>query len=606
MKRINNMDLLENTDQNIIDRIAEEYPPSDEDEKEKIFRMTMEKYNSKKSADGYEDTEVTVSGVEHYRKFSWVRITSAAAACLAIIAGTAATLHMNLADKGEPDIPQPHQVATAVTNTLTTEPASSGNTDSENAVSAAYEVPFGKMTDYEYTVSSGDLPKEKEHTEDPHLMIYSTSGETAFMFWDMDNKLSADKRASLDALFSQQQWEELPSDKMVSDGTDDNHILYRFTARTDNTLRIIWIRDDNSLFFNEIALTEKDGKFFTDADFNKGKNYKIDSAKYKAAIDAILKGESVPAPTEANTEPTTEPASSAAADTTEAPEPQPSDTEHTVTVDTYSWQTHAPFGNFKDCDYRFASAKEGSPIANAANTLTEPDHNTRIVLELGDSTEYREFAWDTPLSDEQKKTISDIFNNYTWNTTTQPNMEEVSNDTDFFSMMYMEDSFIYEITFIENNIMRYDLYVTHGIVGNDDYLARKVSTYYYSIDYAYFRDAIAQAVVSPYQFHEQNVYFTLNSDGTNRSYDIVCVYNRGDKVSEERAEPFIAFEGVTANYGIGIQFVKNIPDVQTAQLCIINKSTQIRAVMGEYTYDPNTDSVTTVFEDPQAAYSAVQ
>ncbi len=41
------MDLLENTDQNIIDRIAEEYPPSDENEKEKIFRMTMEKYNSK-------------------------------------------------------------------------------------------------------------------------------------------------------------------------------------------------------------------------------------------------------------------------------------------------------------------------------------------------------------------------------------------------------------------------------------------------------------------------------------------------------------------------------------------------------------------------------
>ena len=122
-----------------------------------------------------------------------------------------------------------------------------------------------------------------------------------------------------------------------------------------------------------------------------------------------------------------------------------------------------------------------------------------------------------------------------------------------------------------------------------------------------FHYAISDAVVSPYQYDEHTVYFTLTSDDTNRSYDIICIYTRGDKVSLERFDPFYDIPGtISKEYGIGLEFVRNIPDIQKAQICIVNKSNMNRAVIAEYTYDPGSGSVTTVFEEPQAAYSAVQ
>lgn len=599
------MDLLNNNDQKIIDRINEEYPPSDENEKEKIFRMTMEKYNRRKNAGGNEETEVTVSGVERYRKFTWTRFAGTVAACLAIIAGTAATVHLTRNGNGVPDISQTSQVVTTISGTNAA--GKENNTVSTVAVSAeTYAVPFGKMADYDY-----QLCGESENGELPQMPLVIRFGDDKASVFTITDTLSDEKRSALDGFFSTQKWQELSEGKMISDNSEQENgkALFIFAAKTGNSVRIIRINNDNTLFFNEIPCTENGGILYTDVDNinKKGENYKIDSALFKSSIEAILNGSAVPAPTEANTEPTTEPASSAAADTTEAPEPQSSDAEHIVTVDTYRGQTYAPFGNFNDMDFRFASASEGNPIADAANTLTEPDRKTRIVFELTSSTEYHDFAWDTPLSYEQKKKVADIFNNYTWNAISEPITNGASDDADSFSMMCMDDPFIYEITFTDNNYMRFDTYVTEAIVGNDDYIAYKAASTYYSVDYTYFRDAIADAVVSPYQYDEHTVYFTLTSDDTNRSYDIICIYTRGDKVSLERFDPFYDIPGtISKEYGIGLEFVRNIPDIQKAQICIVNKSNMNRAVIAEYTYDPGSGSVTTVFEEPQAAYSAVQ
>ena len=45
MEEKNIFDILENTEQSVIDRLSEEFPPDDAEEKEKVFRMSQEKFN---------------------------------------------------------------------------------------------------------------------------------------------------------------------------------------------------------------------------------------------------------------------------------------------------------------------------------------------------------------------------------------------------------------------------------------------------------------------------------------------------------------------------------------------------------------------------------
>ena len=70
MKEKNEFDVLENTEQSVTDRLSAEFPPIDEDEKEKVFRMSEKKFNN--LANGYSDEdEQSVSGVEIYKRPVW-------------------------------------------------------------------------------------------------------------------------------------------------------------------------------------------------------------------------------------------------------------------------------------------------------------------------------------------------------------------------------------------------------------------------------------------------------------------------------------------------------------------------------------------------------
>ncbi|MBP5578607.1 MAG: hypothetical protein J6X56_03855 [Ruminococcus sp.] len=79
-------DVLEDTGQSVIDRLASEFPPADESEKERIFSMSEGKFN-KHFSELPEDGENTVSGVEVYKRPVWQRIVSTAAAAVLIAGG---------------------------------------------------------------------------------------------------------------------------------------------------------------------------------------------------------------------------------------------------------------------------------------------------------------------------------------------------------------------------------------------------------------------------------------------------------------------------------------------------------------------------------------
>lgn len=76
---------FDNSDETTIERITTEYPLLDADEKERLYAMSKEKYNSDIKNEKNNGTEV--SGVERYRKPLWHKVLSAVAAAVVVIGG---------------------------------------------------------------------------------------------------------------------------------------------------------------------------------------------------------------------------------------------------------------------------------------------------------------------------------------------------------------------------------------------------------------------------------------------------------------------------------------------------------------------------------------
>ena len=96
MKKENKFDILENTEQSVIDRISSEFPPKNENEKELIFQMSERKFNNNNNNNNNnnilpEIDEQIVSGVEIYKSPIWKRFLSAVAAIAVIAIGAVGT-----------------------------------------------------------------------------------------------------------------------------------------------------------------------------------------------------------------------------------------------------------------------------------------------------------------------------------------------------------------------------------------------------------------------------------------------------------------------------------------------------------------------------------
>ncbi len=76
---------FDNPDDALIDRIAEEYPILDTDEKERLYAMSKNKYNSEKKENKNDYSEVM--GVERYHKPLWHKVLSAVAAAVVVVGG---------------------------------------------------------------------------------------------------------------------------------------------------------------------------------------------------------------------------------------------------------------------------------------------------------------------------------------------------------------------------------------------------------------------------------------------------------------------------------------------------------------------------------------
>ncbi len=77
---------FDNIDEKAIDRITEKYPPLSSDDKERLYAMSKNKYNSEKKENKNDYSEVM--GVERYRKPVWHKVISAVAAAVVVLGGT--------------------------------------------------------------------------------------------------------------------------------------------------------------------------------------------------------------------------------------------------------------------------------------------------------------------------------------------------------------------------------------------------------------------------------------------------------------------------------------------------------------------------------------
>lgn len=76
---------FDNIDEKTIDRITEKYPPLSSDDKERLYAMSKNKYNSEKKENKNDYSEVM--GVERYRKPVWHKVISAVAAAVVVLGG---------------------------------------------------------------------------------------------------------------------------------------------------------------------------------------------------------------------------------------------------------------------------------------------------------------------------------------------------------------------------------------------------------------------------------------------------------------------------------------------------------------------------------------
>ena len=89
-----NDDLFKDLDDMDIYRIAQEFPVLTNDEKERIYAMSEIKYEKENSTDKdcSDIDEIVVSGVEHYKRPSWYKYVSAAAAVVLVIGGISGSM----------------------------------------------------------------------------------------------------------------------------------------------------------------------------------------------------------------------------------------------------------------------------------------------------------------------------------------------------------------------------------------------------------------------------------------------------------------------------------------------------------------------------------
>ena len=295
MKEENKLDMLENTEQSVIDRLSSEFPPQDVNEKELIFKMSERKFN--KNIKGlYDDDEKTVSGVEVYKRPVWQRVLSAAAAVAVLAGGITGTAYALKHFRNVSD---------------TASDIEAEDTTQHDLKKIA---PFGDISDFDYQIC--------DHNEDTMQKVFLDDDPEHSNYRPLYEgiAIAPEKYQKLADFFNNQDYEPLEitlnSASSIPEEADAdkkaNEDIPSFMHHHDNEVRMISFMDIGDdlpdtdsygvLTYYRFRYAEKDGQLYmTDEEEITG--YRIDYDLFRTTVEEIL-GDTDNVPEEDTTEPT--------------------------------------------------------------------------------------------------------------------------------------------------------------------------------------------------------------------------------------------------------------------------------------------------------------
>ncbi|WP_028521008.1 hypothetical protein [Ruminococcus flavefaciens] len=362
MKEKNEFDILENAESSVTDRLEAEFPPRDNREKEKIFRMSERKFNNTSAPDT--EKEQTVSGVEVYRRPKWQRGLSIAAACALVVGGATG--------------------GTYAFNRFRNTPAAESQLDTQKKVA-----PFGDFSELEYQLC--------DYNRDSMRTVTIEDSPEAYGYFELFSGpiISQQKRDKLADFFNNYDYEEIAADTDEAIGVVNEAVTEAetidistiedapapinadesdpyFIYCRDNEIKAVKIYDVGEfgvLNYTHFNFDEQDGQYFMTDDEMSVEGYKIDYDLFKSTINEILSSE---------------------------------DEEETPTEPEYKGV--APFGNFSEHEYFIPGGEDAEK-----QIFVKADEETQITFGSGEV-----------ISAEQSKQIEELFNSLEWNESVEP------------------------------------------------------------------------------------------------------------------------------------------------------------------------------------------
>ena len=374
MNEFKELDVLENTDDTVKERLAEEFPPQDTDEKERVFRMSERKYNTKKNngADNNFVGEDTVKGVEIYKRPKW-KIFASIAACAAIVAGIGGGGYM---------LKNMNNSKPALTSSASeTEPQSTA--ENEKAIA-----PFGDFSELEYYTPNSDLSSMQE------IRIADSTSSAAVFKLPAGTEIDSEKRSKLADFFNSYTWEEYTEPIEYS---QQDAMLFLYNNGSE--VRLVQVTTDNVLTYLHFNYINKDGQLYKeplDGPIPQQK-YKVDSELFIKTINEIL------------------------ADEETQPETEDTNIENTG-MGNENYETIVQ--TFEKYDF------------NLQNITSDADYLTKRDIKMVTSDPVDEIiniVCGTALSADKKERIDSVINNTEWTDMTADEFAENSEQNEYFT-----------------------------------------------------------------------------------------------------------------------------------------------------------------------------
>ncbi|WP_028518291.1 hypothetical protein [Ruminococcus flavefaciens] len=277
----NELDVLENAEQSVIDRLTAEYPPRDEKEKEKVFSMSERKFKYR-SNQTEKTAEQTVSGVEVYKRPKWQKFLSIAAAAVLIVGGLGggAYAYRQFSNGGS-----------AVTDT------------------SKKTAPFGDFAELEYQLCH-------YNSEPKTIYIDNETDEEGKVYFYRGMDITQEQREQIAGFLNNYDYEEISdADVLLSAinqslkeadneeaASDDFKNAPSFVYESGNEIRSIDIQELDGtgiLRYSCCKYTDEDGRLVAAAQDYSINTWKIDYDLFKSTIEGILGTETKQPTTEA-------------------------------------------------------------------------------------------------------------------------------------------------------------------------------------------------------------------------------------------------------------------------------------------------------------------